>query len=430
MTTLWLALGVLLSSASIGWIVDRVSGAPLKDRSPLAWLTFSVHGLAALTATAIHPLLGVLALVGLAVWSRRLGTGSPTGSTPSSGPALAVIVVLALVITLQPPVPMAWDELVWLARARIGAEGPFALTSRALDPSGGLTPAGYPIGAGVLQAAFAGFDGELTALTSGTSALVLFAASAFVLVLRRTSTIAWGPVALVVMGAPLMWVHLRTGMLDLPLGLFAATFAMALLGARSGDATLMRLAPALAVVMSGLKDEGAMYVAVIALACLGQAALRRTLRTHAGLAVLIAVAVVGTWRARLMLAGVSAEHHAAAGFALGALPDVLRELLRAACDVRSFGASLALVVAAIGMSLVTRGGDDALASERALSIAWLACVGCTLLALLLGPDAVRSFATSGTLWPRFLIQLVPLGACIVGARLQREAAGVPVAAPA
>jgi|GEM_PF-2322548 len=428
MTALWLALGAVSLAALVGWIVDRISGAPLRDRSPLAWLTFITHGLAALTATAMHPLLGVVALAALVMWSRRSGTGLPEG-TPS-GPAIAVIAVVGVVITLQPPVPMAWDELVWLARARVGAEGPLALAARSLDPHGGLTPAGYPIGAGVLQAAFAGLDGDLTALTSGTSALVLFAVATFVLVLRRSTEIAWGPVALVVMGAPLMWVHLRTGMLDLPLGLFAAAFAMALLGAGRGDATLVRLAPALAVVMSGLKDEGAMYVVVIVLGCMGQGSLRRGLRAHAGLAVLVAVAVVGAWRARLMFAGVSAEHHAAAGFAVGALPDLLRELVRAASDLRDFGASLALVVAAMAMSLLTRRGDDAMASERALSLAWLACIGCTLLALVVGPDAVRSFATSGTLWPRFLVQLVPLGAIVVGARLGREAVPAHVAVPA
>lgn len=429
MMPLWLALPALAVAALVGVALERASGAlrPLSDRTPLAWLVRVVLGMAVLVAFAVHPALGVALPLGLVAHVRHLrargglatpAPGAPLEATPWT--ALAVVLVLVLVVLGRPAVPLAWDEEVWLASARLACDGPFALAARALDPEGGLVPRGYPIGAPVLHAALALFGADLGSLTAGAAALVLVSAAALALTLASPAGAGvLRPVVALVLGcAPLVWAHVRTGMLDLPLGLLSASFALALVGAARRDARLALLSPALACVIAALKDEGVVYVGLVALGLSIALPEREAVRRHAAVAVLAAVLVALSWRLRLGLAGVEPEHHVLAGLAWDALPALLRELARAAADVGSFGAALALVLAATVSAVVRRGR----ALSRALGLAVLGAVLAALLALAVGPPAVREFALEGTVFSRLLLQLLPLGALVVGAAVaERDA---------
>lgn len=417
MTPIWLALPLWVCAAVLGAAIDRLATGRL-ERSPLAVTTWIVQGLAVVATLAVHPMLGVAAIGALLAWARQWPV---SGDAARSQLALGWLAVVTLVIVIQPPIPIAWDELVWLARARVGTDGPSVLVERGLDPGGGLVPAGYPIGAGILQSLMACLDEDLHALTGGTGALVAFSCAVFALALAQSTIVSRRVTALVVVTTPILWVHLRTGMLDLPVGMLAGAFALAVHGAGRGDARLARLAPALAMLLAALKDEGAMHVVVIAGAALFDRAHRRSLWPHAAASVMAAVLVVGCWRARLSSAGTAIEHHALMGFAVASLGELLREMVRAASDVPSFGGSLAMIGVAAAAAFVSRHRS----LERALSLAWLGCASGTLTALLVGPDAVRSFAASGTLWPRLWLQLVPLGAVIVGAWWHRSASPQP-----
>lgn len=414
MTPIWLALPFATLACALGAAIEGLATRRL-DRSALAVVTWTTQGVALVAALAVHPIVGACATAALLAIAKRWPIA---GQAASPRMALVGAAVVATMIVLQPPVPIAWDELVWLARARVGSAGPWALIERSLDPAGGLVPAGYPIGAGLLQSSMACLSDELGALTGGAGALVLFSCTVFALTLAQ-STIASGPVAvLALVMTPIAWVHLRTGMLDLPVGTLAAAFALALHGGARGDARLVRLVVPVALLLTTLKDEGGMYVVVIAAASVVDRSHRRGLAPHAIGSVVAALVALGCWRLRLSSAGAPTEHHALVGLALGALGPLLRELLRAASDVESFGGSLAMVAIAVVLAASPR----ARPLERALALAWIGCLGGALTALLVGPDAVRSFATSGTLWPRLLLQLMPLGALVVGARWQRSQA--------
>jgi hypothetical protein len=421
-TPLWLALPALVVFCGVGAALEQLAGVRARwvpRDAPLDGIAWISHGAALYVAFVVHPGLGVALLALSFLWLRRglepsMPDPVPATSSAAVTVALLMVALATLAIALSPPVPIAWDELVWLSRARVGTAGPFALADRALDPRGGLVPSGYPIGAGALSAALSLFADDLRSLTGGAGALVVFSGAVFALVLAESKSVSRRVVFAVIAATPLVWVHLRTGMLDLPVGLLVAALALSLRGAREGDARLTRLALPLAVLLASLKDEGAMYAVVIAIASLlprssSRAAGKDGTDLRASILVIVtALSVLGVWRVRLALAGVAAEHHAPAGFSFAAMGPVLRELGRAACDVRSFGGSLAVIV--VGAVMLIRKGDD-----RALAWALAGCILATLAALAIGPDAVRSFAATGTLWPRFLLQLVPLGAVVVGA---------------
>lgn len=399
MMPLWLALASGLIASGIGALVEGaaclVRRAPFSlDGSPRGHLTRLLVGLALFVASVVHPGLGV-ATFGAFLY--LAAPAAPRADPPLDRVTLVLIGCVVLVVLLRPPVPLVWDELVWLTRTRAASLGPAALIGRALDPQGGLVPSGYPIGAGLLEAAFALFRSDLSAITAGAATLVLVAFVTFALSLASAPDLDRVATACVLAGAPLLWVHLRTGMLDLPLGLFAASFVLC------RDRPL--LAAAIAVSMAALKDEGAVYV-VVASGCFFFS------HRRLGLAALLGLALSLTWRMRLRAAGIDAEHHSFAGFSPAVLPALLRELLRAASDPLSFGAS----TAAIGAAALLGSRSPA---TRPYALTWILSLSATLAALLVGPDAVRSFALEGTLFPRLVVQLVPLGAVLVGAVMAR-----------
>lgn len=412
MTPIWLALPFATLACAAGAAIEWLATRRL-DRSALGVATYATQGLAVVAALAVHPVIGLCAIAAVFAIAKRWPVA---GQAASPKLALVCVAVGATLIVLQPPVPIAWDELVWLARARVGSAGPAALIERSLDPAGGLVPSGYPIGAGLLQSSMACLSDELAALTGGAGALVLFTYSVFALALAQSTIASRAVTTLALAMTPLAWVHLRTGMLDLPVGTLAAAFALALHGAARGDARLVRLVVPVALLLTTLKDEGGMFVVVIAAASVVDRAHRRALAPHVLTSVVAALAALGCWRLRLSLRGTPTEHHALVGFALGALGPLLRELARAASDVESFGGSLAMVL----LAALSASGPRARPIERALGLAWIGCLGGAITALLIGPDAVRSFATSGTLWPRLLLELMPLGAVLLGARWQRS----------
>lgn len=429
MMPLWLAIPALVVATAVGTAIERAAlGArPLLDRDPSTWLVRVVVGLAVYVALVVHPVLGVALVVSFVVVGRRLRREGlpPIAVPPTPFVALALALVALVVVAARPAVPIGWDEAVWLARARVACDGPWALAARALDPHDELVPAGYPLGASALHAAFALFDPDLGPLTSGAASLTLLSVVVLALVVAATPDVSRGAAALVVVAAPLLWAHLRSGTLDLPIGALAAAFALSLLGAARKGGRDALLAPALACLLASTKDEGVLHAVVIAGALSAFAPERARLRRHAALAAVVALATFGTWRLRIALAGAPIEHHTVAGFALGALPALSRELVRAAADVGSFGASIAVITAATLASIVRRGAHV----SRALALAVVGILVGSLVALMLGPDAVRDFALEGTVFPRLLVQLVPIGALVVGAAM-RERDGSEVEAVA
>jgi len=74
--------------------------------------------------------------------------GGVTALSPSLSPSgrgrFFPLVILAVVVLARPWVPTAWDEFIWLGKARFESLGFGAGIQAALDPAQHVIPAGYP----------------------------------------------------------------------------------------------------------------------------------------------------------------------------------------------------------------------------------------------------------------------------------------------
>jgi hypothetical protein len=310
---------------------------------------------------------------------------------------------LALVSSFRPELPLYWDELVWLAKARVAAGGWDALRARALDPAGDVIPAGYPLLYPSAAAWLVAFRGDR--VTSGAAAFELVIAWTFVAVLathrKRLAPLALGLLA----ATPLVWVHVRAVYADLPVGLLAATLALLVAARRAGAASLV------AMVLAGLKDEGVAHVvAVVAATCAVRARRREPPGRVPALVLAAALATFLTWRALLYFGGVSARDHAFGVPAMSAVPALAGMLAAHLGDLLSWGALWALVAGA-SLALARPGRRYGLSSMLAAVLAAQSLV--LAAAIVCGPEQVRSFALSGTLVGRLLIQLAPMGGLLV-----------------
>lgn len=311
--------------------------------------------------------------------------------------------VIALVVLARPWVPTQWDEFVWLGKARLGALGFDAGVAAALDPAQHLIPAGYPpLWPSLVGWLTLGHD-ALSAHTLAASLLVLLCA---LTALEALTLEAPRPLALaVLLASPLVWVHLRSTYVDLPVGLLGlAVFAQLM----TGRASLVTAA--LAVTLAGFKDEGLAQVLAATLAAL---ALHGPRRWRLMVPAVAALSCVATWRWLVHLRGVRLFDHALGAPQLDWVPTLVQLFTLHATDVFSWGVFWAVVLA-----LLVTPADRSVRSVKVMLVLLFAFSSA---ALLLGPERVRVFAENGTLLNRLLLQLWPAAAYLVLQSLPRPA---------
>ena len=364
-------------------------------RSP-ASIWFALIALYALSLGLIGTVLGVALFIGLR--SRLTVRFAPVEVAPPSAlsPGAPWALALAVLILARPWVPTSWDEFVWLAKARLESLG-FGTGARlALDASAHLVPSGYPP---LWPAAVGWVSLGVDSLPAQVSA-----ASLLVLMTLATAMEAWWPrlrstpgwLVIAVLATPLFWVHARSTYVDLPLGLLA----VALLGhVLAGE---LAAAVVLALVLSGLKDEGLAHV----LATVGAVWLVSPRREWRQLTPAVAAVLAAAgWRAAAQFGGITNEDHTLSAPLWRWLPDLGRLLAFHASDLASWG-----VFWAIALAVGLRSTES---STRALRLGLLLNLTLSGAALLCGPEQVRVFAESGTLLNRLLMQWWPAAAVMV-----------------
>lgn len=390
-------LGLALAHAVGAVLLAASARQPLSialRRPAAALVTLAVLHLASLGA----PGLGLLAFAAAAVLALRRAT-SPAPLEPMPYVALGGVAAVALA---RPWVPTHWDELVWLGKARLAGQGFDAVVDASLDPAQHLIPAGYP----TLWPAAVGWltlgHDALTAHTLAASLLVLLCAAAALeawwplLKERRTPALALAAA----LAAPLVWVHLRSTYLDLPVGLLG----LALLGALLGKGRRPPVqAFAFAIVLAGFKDEGVVHVVAATLAALFAAEKPRLRALTLALPAALAGALALTWRVLVSQAGAPGLDHALGAVLPSFAPQLARLLWLHATDVVTWG--VFWPIALVALARPTRARE-----ERALK--WLAAANCVALSagLISGSERMRAFAENGTLLDRLLIQAWPAAA--------------------
>lgn len=412
------ALPGLAVASALGWAIDRALG--WRATLELGWLGWPVRtlaGLAALVALALHPvallaLAAALFAISRSLARERAGAAAEPDAAPEADArkradvarvAALLLAAVTLVATLRPAVPLYWDEHVWLAKSRLA----LSLRDAALDPSAGVIPVGYPILASLAESLFALARADVPSLVAGATALVLLCLATALAALPPPRRLPW---ALALAAAPLVWIHLRSAHLDLAVGLLALSVAASL--ARAADDPASRSALPLAAIsaflVAGTKDEGLAHVVAIAAAHLLASADRRLAlrRATSGLAPAL-IAALG-WRVLLALHRVAPRDHALDGAGLDHAGAIASELVRAACDLTSWGLAWPIALGAALAALTTRGPDAARPRFAALTL--LVVLAALLAGLLLGSERLQIFTLTGTLANRLLVQLAPLAA--------------------
>jgi hypothetical protein len=204
------------------------------------------------------------------------------------------------------------------------------------------------------------------------------------------------------LAAPLVLVHVRSIYVDLPVGLLA----LALLGhlVRQG-AGLAPVAVALAAVLPALKDEGLAH-ALAATAAAGVVGRGRAGAWRLWLPGVVALASTGVWRWLAWAHGVENVDHSLVSPLWSWAPTLGRLLVLHAADVWTWGVFWPVVLA---VAVASCAGPE----DRAVRGFLVAALGLLGLALLTGPERVRVFAENGTLVNRMLVQLWPAAAVLV-----------------
>jgi len=430
-------LGVSVLVAA-GIVLERVLvlDLPSFSRWPFRVLT----GLVALHLYRMSPaLLAVVTLVGWQTRPRRSAASGRSGDSPEEEairpreaidvPAVIVVVALAVVILGRLPVTLYWDELVWLAKARIESTTPGSLVPEVLRPGSAIIPPGYPVFEPLAVSALSGWATSTGGLVVGAELLTLLCAAVFALLaLERTRSAPRERfelgIAAVMALTPLVLVHLRSAYVDLEIGLLAGSLLLLLETGRPRMAALVALA------MVGMKDEGAAHVLAITAA----AALPRwragggwRSRDVLGMAAAAAIGLssLGAWKFLLARHEVVDADHAFGRLVLSRAPLVLWTALVQASDILAWGP---LWAATAGLAIVAlfapaRVGPDTRVRLSVLGLQAVALLG----ALLVGPERVIDFLRAGTLLPRVLVQLAPTAMLALAAGL---APASPVSATA
>lgn len=340
---------------------------------------------------------GLVLAVALFAVSRAGLAPLPDASPLRRGEVIGFALLAALVLA-RPWTPTQWDEFVWIAKARLESIGFGFGVRAALEPSMGVIPAGYPplwpASIGWLSLHVDDIDADVL---SG-SLLMLASAATLIEVWRAERRDSWLLLA-VAFASPLIWVHLRSTYVDLPVGLLSAALVVTLL--RDGERPPF-LAVLLGVVLAAFKDEGLLHVLSATVAALTVRSWRSwRLMLPAGAALLAA----GAWRLLLSLHAVADRDHAVGAPAFGEAGHVLKLLALHLFDLHSWGVFWAFALAALALAKTEL--------ARGLRLALLGLFAVTFCALLLGPERVRVFAENGTLLNRLLLQLWPTAALLI-----------------
>ncbi len=337
---------------------------------------------------------GIGLMLGLAIWlwfARK-----PLAQRPVRYLWLSIAVVAVLILA-RPWVPTMWDEFVWLSKSRLEVLGFATGTRAALDVTQQLVPQGYPpLWATIVGWLSLGIDSLAADVTGGSLIVLLGAATAIEAWWERLRAApTWLLAAL--LATPMLWVHARSTYVDLPLGLLG----LALLGHLiAGE---FALATVLAVMLSGLKDEGLAHVMAVSIGVLAVT----TPRSFKLLAAPIAgVVTTGLWRVLTHLHGVVNEDHALTTPLWRWLPELGRLMVQHASDLATWGVFWSVSLTCLLIAPRT-------SVNRALRWALVLNFAFTSLALLCGPEQVRVFAENGTLLNRLLMQWWPYAAALV-----------------
>jgi hypothetical protein len=457
MLPIWRALLPLAVFAAMGAVLDRVLALDLGGGWG-KWVRWAMCGIVATFAAALHPLvlgaLVMLALVGRIAKRRRPSTPAvapDTAARPGFGWWGVVAFALGLVVVCRPATLVYWDSFVWLAKAKVESAGGWgALRAATLDQSADVVPSGYPL-FWPLAASWLSMSGRsMEAVAAGAAAMTLLTLMLFLDAAadasegRADEKARWAPLALGLLGmTPLVFVHLRSAYVDLPVGLLAATCTLRLarsLERRGEGAGDLSVAAITAAALVGMKDEGMAHVAALVIAIvIVQLWARERLPLAPGLTILAAAAIpFNGWRMLLLAHGVTDVDHRLSTPDFKAAGAVLRTVARHLADTRSWGALWPIAFACVVLVLVR--GRSFRVVTRLATLTFLAEGALLGAALLFGSDRVRVFAFEGTLVNRLLIQLAPgagamlMLAVVDAARasrtVQHAPRAIPIAAPA
>jgi hypothetical protein len=374
-----------------------------------------------LAVLGLVPLLVFIAVLAGIALGQRTWARSPSVALarPRRRPAVVVAFALACValavafVALRPPVPLYWDEFIWLGKARLVAQGAGTLRDATLDARV-VVPAGYPLFWPIAVGWLAAHRTDAATLVVAARTLVATTAVIYLGALgARARHRGWvfATAAVGVVAAPFVFVHLRSVYVDLPVGLLTAALGALLVVPASRSSALV--VAVVAAALASAKDEGFVHVAVVAsIATIPALRARDASRLLSPLAAWLGAAVPFlAWRVLLVEHGATDPDHG-----LG-LPDVttvlplLRIFASHALDVQSWGLFWP-IVAGVALSEATR--RDARGAAARLFASMLACdVAAVFVGLTACPERVHEFAEGGTLVGRLLLQEVPLAIVMV-----------------
>ncbi len=336
---------------------------------------------------------GVGILVGLAVVTALSGPST----SPRVNGSLALCLPLGIVVLARPWVPTWWDEFVWLGKARFESLGFGAGVQAALDPAQHVIPAGYPpLWPSVVGWFSLGHDALSTHVIAASLLVLLCAATALETVFVERPRL----VSLIVLGAaPLVWAHVRSTYVDLPVGLLGLAVVGLLLRAEGRPPLLTAV---LAICLTGFKDEGLAQVLAATLAVLFIQGVRKW---RLALPALVAMITFVTWRWLVHSHGVPLFDHALGVPQWDWIPRLVQLLALHATDLFSWG-----VFWAVTLGVVLMPSSDPTVRTLRMMLGLLLLF--TAAALLMGPERVRVFAENGTLINRLLLQLWPCAAAL------------------
>ena len=393
-----------------------------------SYLVFAIPTLAAVVAAG---------LVGLEFQRRRSFSDEepPRSRTPVAALAATISAFLAAMLIDRPSTPCFWDAFVWLAKARYAAGGLGALVKGGLHTTlPPFSPSGYPLLEPLSVSLLAGFSPRPESVVAGAIGLEILATMLFLCAIAEDERLSpecratrLATVAVVLLASPLVFIHLRSSYVDLPLGLLVGALAVLLRRPNAGVASAV-----VAIAAVALKDEGMVHVAAITLvgAIYGQirdrddAVVRRSIACG-----LSAATVVAAWHLRLSVSGMASADHALSLPEWNRLPALAGAVLAHMFEFRSWGALGVLGVGGMAAVIIKPRST----SRDAVWFAILLFVDGVVLfaALLATPGRVMEFATEGTLLNRLAMQLSPLAALLIagwmsppsGTRLAKEAHG-------